>query len=82
MGFKPETLPAYPRDIGADVLVLAVEAQHQTEIREDAEGDEGSAGVRVVGQVPQGCRQLRGVKGQDEGDQKSAQPGAFLVEAV
>lgn len=41
-------------------------AQHKTEIGEYAQGDEDWTGVMVIGEVPQGCRQLGGVKGRDE----------------
>lgn len=84
--YGSEAIPAYPWNIGADVLVLAVKAQHKTEIWEHAEGDEDWTGVRVIGQVPQGCRQLRGVKGQDEGKRIKKVHNyilvAFLVEGV
>lgn len=53
-------VPVYPRNISADVWVVAVVLQHSTELRQDGKGDKERTGVRVICQVPQHGGQLQG----------------------
>lgn len=54
--------PVDPGNIRADVLIVAVVAQHSAELRQDGKRDKERAGVRVICQVPQHGRQLQGSK--------------------
>lgn len=53
-------LPEHPGNVGADVLVSVVMAQHQAQFCQGAVGDEKGAGLGEVSQVPQGRCQLQG----------------------